>query len=196
VKIITAARNDGDVKLDISSEESVAQLANQVSDVDHVVVCCGASQFGALQTFTMESWSAQIGSKLLAVTRLVIGLANQEGSLAGVLKDGGSVTITAGQASRTLNKMWPGIATNNAALEAFVKNAGLEVPRGIRLNAVSPALITETAEKAGLPTNGTVPAAEVAAAYVPLIFGDAKGQVVDAGGQVAFEKSHHDGMKD
>jgi len=92
--------------------------------------------------------------------------------------------------------MWPGIAANNAGLEAFIKNAGLMVGRGIRLNAVSPALITETAEKAGLPTAGTVPAAEVAAAYIPLIFGDMTGEVSDAGGQVAFEKSHHDGMSD
>lgn len=73
--------------------------------------------------------------------------------------------------------MWPGIATNNAGLEAFVRNAGEDLPRGLRLNAVSPALVTEAAEKAGLPTAGTVPAAEVAAGYIPLLLGASTAQV-------------------
>merc|ERR1712224_583855 len=109
---------------------------------------------------------------------------------------GGSVTITAGQASRTINKMWPGIAVNNSGLEAFVRCAGLDAPRGVRINAVSPAMIRETAVKSGNSTEGTVTAADAAAHYVPLIFGAMTGQVVDAGSQTTFDKSHHDGMKD
>jgi len=133
-------------------------------------------------------------NKLVSVSRLVVMLAN--GKECGVLKEGGSITVTAGQASRTINKMWPGIATNNAGLEAFVKNAGIDLPRGVRLNAVSPALVRETAVKAGLPLTNTVPAADCAAAYVPLIFGSVTATVVDAGYQTAFKASHHRGQKD
>jgi len=185
--VICASRN-GEVKLDIGSEESVAALAEQVPEpVDSVVICCGASTFGPAGNFNAESWTAGITSKLVSVTRLMIMLMNNEIS---ILKDNGSIVITAGQASRTVNKMWPNIATNNAGLEAFVKNAGVDAPRGIRINAVSPPLITETAVKAGLPTAGSLAAADCAAAYLPLIFGTATAQVVDVGSQVAFEESH------
>lgn len=86
--------------------------------------------------------------------------------------------------------MWPGLAANNAGLDMFVRCGGLGLPRGLRLNAVSPALVTETAQRAGLPIEGTVPAADVAAAFLPLIFGSDSGQVVDVGAQVKFESDH------
>lgn len=56
---------------------------------------------------------------------------------------------------------------NCRALDAFIENGAINCPRALRLNAVAPALVTETATKAGLPLAGTVAAAEVAAAYVP-----------------------------
>mmetsp|Transcript_45562 Transcript_45562/g.129981 ORF Transcript_45562/g.129981 Transcript_45562/m.129981 type:complete len:130 (+) Transcript_45562:1-390(+) len=112
------------------------------------------------------------------------------------LRPGGSVTVTTGQAGRTVNRMWPGIAANNAGLEAMVRSAGLGAPRGVRINAVSPALVLETAQKAGLPTEGSVPAAVAAAAYLPLIFGEASGEVADAGSQTIFKKSHRAGQRD
>merc|ERR1712232_980932 len=99
----------------------------------------GTSTFGPLQNFDHESWEASVNGKLLAVTQFVIALVKE----LKFLKDGGSVTITTGQAADTINRAWPGIAVNNA---------GLDLPRGLRLNACSPCLVTETAVKAGLPT--------------------------------------------
>jgi enoyl-[acyl-carrier-protein] reductase (NADH) len=193
-KVIVAGRS-ADCALDINDVESVTALDAKIpGGVDHVVVCCGASTFGPLANFDSASWAANCSSKLVAVTRLIVMLANC--AELKVLKDGGSITVTAGQAARTINKLWPGIATNNAGLEAFVRNAGIDLPRGVRCNAVSPALVRETAAKAGLPLEKTVPAAECAAAYVHLIFSDATAQVVDAGAQVAFTKSHHAGQRD
>ena len=183
------------VKLDIYDVESIRSLDEQLpGGVDHVVVCCGASTFGPLAGFDSTSWTNNCTNKLIGVTRLVVMLAN--GTEVRCLKEGGSITVTAGQAARTINKMWPGIATNNAGLEAFVRNAGLELPRAIRCNAVSPALVRETAIKAGLPLANTVGAAECAAEYVTLIRSEDTATVVDAGSQVAFTKSHHAAQKD
>ena len=183
------------VKLDIYDVDSIRALDDQLpGGVDHVVVCCGASTFGPLAGFDSTSWTANCTNKLIGVTRLVVMLAN--GTEVRCLKDGGSVTVTAGQASRTINKLWPGIATNNAGLEAFVRNAGLDLPRAIRCNAVSPALVRETAIKAGLPLANTVGAAECAAEYVALIRSTGAAKVVDAGTQAAFSKSHHAAQKD
>lgn len=204
VTVYSASRGSGDLQLDINSEESVSTIKDQLAakhgdgTIDHVVVCCGASQFGPISNFSAESWTANCMGKLVAVSRLALQLLNDQGGCEGVLRPGGSITVTAGQASRTVNKLWPGIATNNAGLEAFVRNAGNDpsITRGVRLNAVSPALVLETAQKAGMPTAGTVPAADVAEAFLPLIFGEASGEVSDAGGQQVFEQSHHAGMSD
>jgi len=64
----------------------------------------------------------------------------------------------------------------NGALESFARAAALDLPRGIRINTVSPPFMKETAEAMGLP--GGLPAAENAKTYVRLVQGKRTGQVV------------------
>eukprot|EP01065_Artemidia_motanka_P005220 TRINITY_DN12513_c0_g1_i1.p1 TRINITY_DN12513_c0_g1~~TRINITY_DN12513_c0_g1_i1.p1 ORF type:complete len:224 (+),score=70.57 TRINITY_DN12513_c0_g1_i1:67-738(+) len=189
VSVVTATRSGaGGLSADIGDLASLRRLDEAVpGGVDHVVVCCGASTFGPISGMTSEQWEASTG-KFVSVTRLCVMLAG--GEELGLLRAGGSITVTAGQSARTVNKMWPGMAANNAGLEAFVRCAGVDPPRGCRINAVSPALVRETAVRAGLPTEGTVPADDVADAYVSALLGDGSGQVVDAGSQRTFSKSH------
>ncbi len=67
----------------------------------------------------------------------------------------------------------------NAGIEAFVRAASLEMPRGIRLNVVSPGWVTETLQALRMdPAQGT-PAAVVARRYVESVEGMATGQVID-----------------
>eukprot|EP00419_Tripos_fusus_P005342 CAMPEP_0172685686 /NCGR_PEP_ID=MMETSP1074-20121228/20417_1 /TAXON_ID=2916 /ORGANISM="Ceratium fusus, Strain PA161109" /LENGTH=353 /DNA_ID=CAMNT_0013504873 /DNA_START=171 /DNA_END=1232 /DNA_ORIENTATION=- len=196
VTVIEASRS-GAVPLDIYDANSVKGLdavAVLQGGVDHVIVSCGASTFGPISSFDSAKWMETGYNKFVALTRLMIMLAN--GTEVKVLRDGGSITVTTGQAARVVNKMWPGISANNAGLEAFIKSAAVEAPRGVRLNAVAPGLVRETAVKAGMALENTVEAEVVAAKYIPLIFGTMTGQIVDAGKQQAFKKSHHDGMHD
>jgi NADP-dependent 3-hydroxy acid dehydrogenase YdfG len=188
-EVLEASRQGG-LKLDITSQESIRSLDANVPDgVDHVVVATGASTFGPLKSFDAAAWQANIGGKLMSVTTLVVLLVNETA----VLRDGGSITVTSGQSGSTVNELWPGLACNCAGLDAFVRCAGRGLPRGLRLNAVSPALVTETATRAGMPTAGTVAAKDVAEAYLPLIFGQMSGEVHVAGAQVVFSKNHRAG---
>ena len=66
-------------------------------------------------------------------------------------------------------------------MQIWVAGAGVDMARGCRLNAVSPSLITETAAKSGLPTEGTLSAEKCASEYLGLIFGDMSGVVRAAG---------------
>lgn len=186
VKVHMASRSSDDVQLDLGSVESVRSLDSKFAQasVDHVVVCAGTSTYGPLDKFDLTTWEQNISGKMLAVSRLVVALTNE----LKLLKDDGSITITSGQAATTINRLWPGIATNNAGLNAFVLNAGVGLPRGIRLNACSPCLITETATKAGLPTEGSVAAVDAADSYVDVIFGNETGQVTTIGEQAAFKR--------
>eukprot|EP00966_Prymnesium_polylepis_P010776 248296-Prymnesium_polylepis.1 len=87
------------VALDIYDVESVKSLDERLPDgVDHIVVCCGASTFGPLAGFDADKWTANCTNKLIAVSRLAIMCAN--GAEVRCLKEGGSITVTAGQASR------------------------------------------------------------------------------------------------
>eukprot|EP00746_Dinoflagellata_sp_MGD_P001580 gnl/MRDRNA2_/MRDRNA2_102993_c0_seq1.p1 gnl/MRDRNA2_/MRDRNA2_102993_c0~~gnl/MRDRNA2_/MRDRNA2_102993_c0_seq1.p1 ORF type:complete len:520 (-),score=132.02 gnl/MRDRNA2_/MRDRNA2_102993_c0_seq1:58-1617(-) len=185
---VKCGSRNGDVKIDITDRSSILSLDEQIpGGLDHVVIATGASTFGALASFTTETWQSNLQTKLVAVTNFVLMLVHKETA---VLRDGGGITITSGQAATKINKMWPGLATNNAALDAFVRNGGIDLPRKIRLNAVSPALVTETAVAAGLPTEGTVAAAAVAPAYLSCIAGKMTGEVTAVGDQVKFQKSH------
>jgi len=184
VAVRMASRSSEDVKLDMTSIESIRSLDTSLgaNSVDHVVVCAGSSTYGPLEKFNDEAWQQSVTGKLLAVSRLVVALVNE----LKLLKDNGSITITTGQAATTINRLWPGIATNNAGLNAFTQNAGLGLPRGLRLNACSPCLVKETAEKAGLPLAGTVTASDAADVFLELMFGTETAQVKVAGEQVAF----------
>lgn len=74
-------------------------------------------------------------------------------------------------------------STVNGALEPFVKAAAAELPRGMRINAVSPSVITETLDVYGdyFPGFASVPAADVARAFVKSVHGIHTGQVYELG---------------
>jgi len=189
-KVREASRSSQDIPLDITNftkdaSSSVYSLDTylEAKSVDHIVLACPASLFGPLDGFTAASWKENLSGKLVAVTQLVLVIL-QELSF---LKDGGSITVSSGQAADVANKAWPGLAVNNAGINAFVRNAGLDLPRGIRLNAVSPCLVTETAIKAGLPTDSTISAADAAAVYEGAMFSDDTATVFLAGTQAVIE---------
>ncbi|HAU1881805.1 TPA: short chain dehydrogenase, partial [Legionella pneumophila] len=71
----------------------------------------------------------------------------------------------------------------NGALDGFIKSAALEMPRGIRINGVSPTVITEAMENYGPYFRGYEPvsAARAALAYSKSIEGAQTGQVYCVG---------------
>ncbi|GGI84042.1 hypothetical protein [Legionella impletisoli] len=67
----------------------------------------------------------------------------------------------------------------NSAVEGFVQAAALEMPRGIRMNAVSPALLEESAKAYSERCPGFEPVSskKVARAYRKSIYGIQTGQI-------------------
>eukprot|EP00929_Paragymnodinium_shiwhaense_P016437 TRINITY_DN124785_c0_g1_i1.p1 TRINITY_DN124785_c0_g1~~TRINITY_DN124785_c0_g1_i1.p1 ORF type:complete len:241 (-),score=49.72 TRINITY_DN124785_c0_g1_i1:172-894(-) len=182
-KVLTARRSEGaDVQLDITKIDSVLAL-NDHKDlkdgVDHVMVVAGHSTFGDVTKFNAKMWYENFESKLLCCTRLAVLLLN--GEELRILKDGGSVTITSGLAARTVSKLWPAVAANCAGIDAFTRCAGVEPPRGCRLNAVALTTVAETAAAVGKSTEGCMSSAEVATAYVESALGTMSGEVFTRG---------------
>lgn len=164
-EVVRASRS-GSPSVDMEDPASIAALL-ATGPVD-AVVCCAASARMAPLDAPDDAFLQGLRGKLLGqVALLRLALPR--------LRDGGSVTLTAG----TIDPPMAGAAFGalvNAGLEAFVRAAALELPRGLRVNAVSPGWVRETLQSMG--RQGGTPVADVAQAYAAAVEGPAQGQVI------------------
>jgi NAD(P)-dependent dehydrogenase (short-subunit alcohol dehydrogenase family) len=72
------------------------------------------------------------------------------------------------------------ISMVKAGLEGFVPAAGLELPRGLRINAVAPGWVRETLVAMKMDPRPGVPTAQVAQTYLRAVEGSMTGQILDA----------------
>ncbi len=95
------------------------------------------------------------------------------------LRDGGSITLIGGVLSDEPILYGSSASMVNGALEAFVRAAAIELPRGLRLNLVSPTVLAESMADYGPFFRGfePVPAARAALAYSRSIEGGQTGQI-------------------
>jgi NAD(P)-dependent dehydrogenase (short-subunit alcohol dehydrogenase family) len=95
----------------------------------------------------------------------------------------GSFTLTSGILSHDPIRFGSSASMVNAAIDGFVKSAAIEMPRGIRINAVSPTVLQESMKQYGDYFSGfePVPAATVALAYCKSVEGAQTGQVYSVG---------------
>lgn len=167
-EVVRAARS-GEQKVDITDPESIRAMYRELGQVDGVVSCAGDAAWKPLSELSDADLAASLGNKLMGQVNLVrFGVDH--------VRDGGVFVLTAGILSQ---KPMPGVSAIslvNGGLESFARAAALDLPRGIRINTVSPPFIRETAEKLGMP--GGLPAADNAQAYVRLVEGGETGQVV------------------
>ena len=171
-EIIRAGRSRGDVRIDISSEASISRVFEETLRLDAVIAAAGELHFGPLMDMTSAQLAFGINSKLL-------GQVNLARYAAKYIADGGSVTLVSGIIGEQPVAGGAIAALVNAAIEGFVLGASVNMPRGIRINAVSPGIVTETKEKYAPLFDGfePVPARRVAVAYARSVEGAQTGQV-------------------
>jgi NAD(P)-dependent dehydrogenase (short-subunit alcohol dehydrogenase family) len=164
-EVVRASRN-GDPPVDLECPGSIAALFASVNDADALISCAASAP---LTPVTDERFVPSLHAKLLGQVTLV-RMAIEH------LRDGGSITLTSGR----IPEATPGSAGGalvNAGLEAFVTAAAVEMPRAIRLNAVSPGWVRESLVKLGMDPSGGTPARDVARAFVEAVEGTAKGRI-------------------
>ncbi len=96
-----------------------------------------------------------------------------------LLRERGSITLTAGILADTPIASGSSASMVNGAIESFVRAAAIEMPRGIRLNCVSPTVLTEAMETYAPFFRGfeSVPARRVALAYSRSVEGLGTGEI-------------------
>jgi NAD(P)-dependent dehydrogenase (short-subunit alcohol dehydrogenase family) len=175
--IVTAGRGAGDIRIDITDPESVVSAVNQAGPIDAVACAAGSVNFRPLAAIAPASvtdsvYALGFASKLLGQVNLA--LAARE-----TLRDGGSITLITGILTEDPVVAGSSASMVNGAVEAFVRAAAIELPRGLRINAVSPGVLTESMPAYGPFFRGhePVPAARAALAYSRSIEGAQTGQV-------------------
>jgi NAD(P)-dependent dehydrogenase (short-subunit alcohol dehydrogenase family) len=169
---VVAASRHGEFKVDLEQAESITALFDRVQGVDAVVSCAGDAVFKPFAELADADYALCLRSKLMGQVG-VARIAKDH------LRDGGSITLTAGLLAREPMVGGAGISLVNAGLEGFTRAAALELPRGLRINVVSPPWVTETLIKFGMDRTLGQPAADVAKAYVAAVEGTQQGQVLD-----------------
>ncbi len=133
-EIIRVGRTGADVQMDIEDLDSIRAMYQQVGKVDAVVSAVGHVHFGAVHEMTSEQFMTGIDHKVLPQVSLVL-----EGF--DYVNDGGSFTVTSGVLNRDPIRGGSCAAAANGALDGFVVGAAVDMPRGIRINAVSPEVL-------------------------------------------------------
>ena len=175
-EIIRAGRSSGDVTVDLMSEDSIRAMFQKIGKVDAVVSCAGHVHFGPVAAMTPDQFRKGLNDKLMGQVNLVLlGM--------GHVHDNGSFTLTSGILDRDPVRQGANAAAVNGAIGAFVKGAAIEMPRGLRINAVSPGLLEESAQKYDgfFPGHEPVSSARVGLAFAKSVEGALTGQVITAG---------------
>lgn len=169
-ELIEASRSSG-ISVDLAEPGSIRRMFEEVGTVDAVISCTGSVPFKPLAELTDKDFRAGFEDKVLGQVNLV-----QLG--AGYLSDGGSFTLTSGVLAREPILTGAAASLANGALESFVMAAAAELPRGIRINAVSPTVLAEASGyHEFFPGFTQVPAETVGRAYVKSVEGIQTGQV-------------------
>ncbi len=171
-EVVRAGREHGEHRVDITRDDSVEAMFKAVGPLDAIVVTAGGVFFGPLATMRPADFNIGLQGKLLGQVR--VALLGQH-----VLRDGGSLTLTTGIVAQEPARQLANGTTVNASLEGFVRAAAIELPRGVRINAVSPSLLTESKAAFGpfFPGLEFVPAARVALAYARSVEGAQTGRI-------------------
>ena len=170
-EIIRASRNSSEVKVDITSTESIKKMFEEVGEIDALVSTTGAAHYAPITELTPELNEIAVKSKLLGQINLVLlGLP--------YIRDNGSITLTTGILMDDPIPTGTSSAMANGGIQAFVKSAAFEMPRGIRINNVSPNVAEEALAQYGSYFQGyeAVKAKRVALAFRKSVFGGQTGQ--------------------
>lgn len=172
-EIVSAGRNSGRHRVDVMDEASVEALFKAVGAIDAVIMATGHGHFGPVAEMTPTQFRKGIDDKLMGQINVALAAIR-------ALKSGGSITLTSGVTNRDHVRNGANAAAVNGAIDDFVRAAAIEMPRGLRINAVSPGLLEASVRKyEGIfPGHAPVQSARVGLAYTKAVEGALTGQVI------------------
>ena len=159
------------ISVDVKDPSSIKAMYEKVGKVDAVASCIGKVAFKPVTELSYEDYLMGFKDKALGQVELVRAGIN-------FLNDNGSFTLMTGVLARDPIPSGSVAALANGAIESFTLAAAIDLPRGLRINTVSPNVLVEaTSYHPSFPGYHQVSAQSVADAYVKSILGKQTGQI-------------------
>ena len=133
-EVITVASEGCDVKVDITSTESIENMYKQVGAFDALISTAGPTFVGPWKKLNDVTFRQGVEGKMMGQINLVLIGQNY-------INPKGSFTLITGALSHDPQKNFANASAANCAVEGFVRAAAIELENGIRINAVSPTVI-------------------------------------------------------
>jgi len=173
---VLAASRQGSHRVDLRDPESIIALYRSAGPLDAVACVAGVVPFARVDELTLDDYRSGVADKLLGQVELVRqGIAH--------VRDGGSFTLVSGVLSEEPILTGAVAAMVNGGIDAFVRATAIDLPRGLRINAVSATVFEEAWEAYGpyFPGFRPVPVVEGARAFVRSIEGADTGRTYRIG---------------
>ena len=173
-ELVKAGSKSGDIQFDMTNVRSIEEMLEKVGNVDAIVVAAGSAPMAPVTELTEEHFYQGFRGKMMG--QINLALIGQK-----YVNAGGSITLTTGILAEDPIAMGAVLSTVNGAVNGFVVGAAGELfQKGIRLNAVSPGIVEDSAEAIGayFPGHNPVPMDRVVNAYIKSIEGIRTGEII------------------
>lgn len=170
--VVKVGHRSGEITVDITSTDSITQMYETVGEFDALVSATGQGYFGDFAGLNEQEMAIGIQSKLMGQINLVLVGRHY-------IRDHGSFTLTSGILSQDPVSGGAALSMVSAGIDGFAIGAAIDLPRGIRINSVSPGVVLESMEVYGPYFRGhnPVPVEQVARAFSKSVEGRLNGQV-------------------
>lgn len=171
--VVVAGRSKGDIIMDLESSESIEAELKKINNLDAIVCIAGEAKWEKFDNLSEADFYIGLKSKLMGQVNLV-----RIGSK--YLKENGSITLSTGILADDPVDQTTSAAMVNGAIHSFVKAVNLEIPNGIRVNAVSLGLVEDAYEKYKdyFPGHNPIPMKAAINAYSRSVEGKGRGEVI------------------
>lgn len=151
-ELVIVGHSSGQLQTDITDPNAIESLFENVGNIDAVVVTSGSAPMKTIDELTNDDFLEGIKSKMMGQINVALTALDY-------LSEGSSITLTTGILSHDPIPQGTVLSTINNAVNGFVTGSyGEFLQHGIRINAVSPALVEDSAEALGEYFPGHTPA--------------------------------------
>jgi len=133
-EVIRASRSSEEIQVDTTSTQSIEAMFARIGTFDALISTAGETFVGPWKNLNDQTFKKGIEGKMMGQINLV--LIGQH-----YINPKGSFTLITGALTHEPQINFANASAVNGAVEGFVRAAAIELPNGIRINAVSPTVI-------------------------------------------------------
>lgn len=133
-EIIRASRSSEEIQVDTTSTKSIEEMFAKIGTFDALISTAGETFVGPWKNLNDQTFKKGIEGKMMGQINLV--LIGQH-----YINPKGSFTLITGALTHEPQINFANASAVNGAVEGFVRASAIELPNGIRINAVSPTVI-------------------------------------------------------